>query len=227
MSRRVVVGALMGLALVSSACLPPVPVADARFASSITAVTRQRLGLSWREGCPVAPADLRLVSVTYLGFDAKPHRGELIVNARIASRTVTVFRTLYAARFPIRRMETSEKFLTADDFAADGSFVERLDVPDTVDDTASFMCRPTTQASSWSAHAYGLAIDVNPLENPYVKDGKVVPINGRPNLQRSKNLPGLIHAGSLVIRAFAAAGLSWGGNWRSLKDYMHFTATGH
>ncbi len=219
---------LVGVALVgllAAACLPPAPVVSSRFASSVASVSRERLGLSWRPGCPVAPGDLRLVSVSYYGFDARPHRGELIVNATIANATVTAFRLLFAQRFPIRRLESSEKFLGPDDFAADGSFIEHLDRPDTVDDTAAFMCRPSTGGGVWSAHAYGLAIDVNPLENPYV-NGRIVPVNGAAYLTRSMAAKGLIHSGSATVRAFASVRLSWGGSWRSLKDYMHFTATG-
>ena len=197
-----------------------------RFASSIAMVSRERLGLSWRPGCPVAVTDLRLVSVSFVGFDGASHRGELIVHRTIATRTVAAFRSLYAQRFPINRMETAEKFLGPDDFGPDGSFVEHLDRPDTIDDTAAFMCRPTTGGGPWSAHAYGLAVDVNPLENPYHSGSTIVPVNGAPNLARRPATKGLVVSGSRVVRAFAANGLSWGGYWHSLKDYMHFTATG-
>ena len=224
-ARRWLLGALATLVLLG-ATKPAACTATPRFASSISTLTRERLGLSWRPGCPVAVADLRLVSVSFVGFDGASHHGELVVHRRIAGATVAVFRSLYASRFPIRRMETSEKFLGPDDFAADGSFVEHLDRPDTIDDTAAFMCRPSTGGGPWSAHAFGLAIDVNPLENPYVKGARIVPINAGPNVARHIATTGLIATRSEVVHAFAINGLSWGGSWRALKDYMHFTATG-
>lgn len=193
------------------------------FAGSVAPVDEARLGLSWRPGCPVGAADLRLLTLTFHGFDGRAHTGELIVHRSIAERTVRAFEELWDAGFPINRMDTAEKFARPEDFDPDGSFIETHG-PDLVNDTSAFFCRPTTGGGGWSQHSYGTAIDVNPVQNPYVKGDTVIPPNG--TLPRDAAVPGTIVAGSVVVRAMRRAGLTWGGTWHSLKDYMHFSANG-
>jgi hypothetical protein len=192
------------------------PPAAGRFASTVSAIgprVRQRMGETWRPGCPVRLADLRYVTVSFWGFDARPHTGELVLHAQVASDAVTVFRRLYAARFPIEQMRL---VTTAD-----------LHAPPTGDgnNTAAFVCRKARLQSTWSAHAYGLAIDVNPFHNPYRRDSLVLPERASSYLDRSWRRPGMIREGDVVTRSFAAIGWTWGGTWRS-KDLMHFSATG-
>lgn len=194
----------------------------AGFVGEIHPVDAARLGLSWHPGCPVGPGSLRLLRLSYWGFDGVGHQGELIVSARIAPAMVRVFNALWNDKFPIQRMETSEKFLTPDMFDAAGNFIEQPNTADTVNATQGFMCRRTTRATSWSQHAYGLAIDINPVQNPYVDGALVIPLNGTRN-----QATGRITNGDVVVRAMGDAGMSWGGNFRSLKDYMHFSASGH
>jgi hypothetical protein len=124
-----------------------------------------------------------------------------------------VFRRLYAARFPIEQMRL---VTTAD-----------LHAPPTGDgnNTAAFVCRKARQQSTWSAHAYGLAIDVNPFHNPYRRGTLVLPERASSYLDRSWWRPGMIREGDVVTRSFAAIGWTWGGTWRS-RDLMHFSATG-
>jgi D-alanyl-D-alanine carboxypeptidase len=171
------------------------------------------MGSTWTLHCPVDLADLRYVTVSFRGFDGQAHTGELVVNARVGSDVVSVFRKLYAADFPIETM----RLVTGAD----------LDAPPTGDgnNTSAFVCRKARQQSTWSVHAYGLAVDVNPFHNPYQRGGLVLPELASAYLDRPWRRPGMIHRGGVVTEAFAAIGWTWGGSWQN-PDYMHFSATG-
>lgn len=193
------------------------PPADGRFHSTIgpvTAAIRERMGETWSPACPVGLADLAYVTVSFRGFDGGAHTGELVLAAREARDVVSVFRTLFAADYPIEEMRLPTTADLEAEPTGDGN------------DTAALVCRATRGATSWSAHAYGLAIDVNPFLNPYSKGDVVLPERASAYLDRSRTQPGIIHDGDLVVRAFARIGWSWGGAWSSLKDYQHFSATG-
>jgi hypothetical protein len=183
----------------------------------IDAATRTRMtGLSWRRGCPVGFADLRLLTVDHWGFDGQAHRGRLVVHRQHARRLLGTMRKLYRLRFPIRRMRLVDAY-GADDRRSMAA-----------DNTSAFNCRVVAGTTRWSEHAYGRAIDVNPVENPYVTDsGYVSPPAGAPFADRSRQAEGLIHRHGPVIAAFAAAGWEWGGDWPWPKDYQHFSATGN
>ena len=179
------------------------------------AMQRQMTGVSWHTGCPVPLSGLRLITLTYRGFDGRDHTGRLIANRSAAATLVTVFRTLYAARFPIRRMEPVDRY-GGDDFRS----IE-------ADNTSSFNCRNATGSSHWSNHAYGLAIDVNPIENPYIDNGTTSHPASRPYLDRSRHRAGMAYAGGALVSAFATAGWGWGGSWSgSVEDTQHFSYNG-
>lgn len=198
----------------------PSPTRPPRFHGTVAAIdhaTRvDMVGTSWHEGCPVPIRGLRLLTMTYWGFDGEVYEGPMVVNAAVAEDVLGVFRRLFNARFPIKRMALADKYRANDDR------MTRKDV------TSSFNCRPVTDNPGvWSQHAYGLAVDVNPLENPYVRsDGSVLRPAAEPYTDRSLEEPGMIHAGDLVVRVFARIGWSWGGYWDSIKDYQHFSANG-
>ena len=158
--------------------------------------------------------DLRLVSLTYWGFDGRPHTGLLVVNVDAVAPIVTALHRLYDIRFPIRRMVPVDAYGASDERSMEA------------DDTSAFNGRFVAGSTVWSQHAYGRAIDVDPLENPEIKDGKVYPKTAGRFADRTLGLPGMIGAGDRVVQAFAAVGWSWGGSWHSLKDYQHFSATG-
>ncbi|MCA1727696.1 MAG: M15 family metallopeptidase, partial [Actinobacteria bacterium] len=142
-------------------------------------------------------------------------RGVLIVHADAAAEIAQVFRSLFTARFPIERMEPVDSFGGDDDRSMEA------------DNTSAFNCRSATgNPDAWSEHAYGRAIDVNPLLNPWVDGDTVLPPQGRPYADRTRTDPGMIHEGDACVAAFAAAGWGWGGRWTSVKDYQHFSATG-
>jgi D-alanyl-D-alanine carboxypeptidase len=175
---------------------------------------------TWHPGCPVPIDDLRLLTLRYWGFDGQVHEGPMVVNERVANDVVSVFRTLFQARFPIKTMHLAVKYRP-----------NYNDPNDKRDYTAGFNCRPVVTAlgpkATWSQHAYGWAIDINPIENPYVTtDGYVRNNNAKPYRNRSLQRPGMIRPGDVVVQAFTNIGWGWGGFWSGDKDYMHFSATG-
>lgn len=186
------------------------------FTHTVARVTPAELPYSWHPGCPVPPAQLRRLRVAYWGFDGRAHTGALVVNADAVSDLVHVFARLYAARFPIRRMRPIDAYHGRDEPSLDA------------DNTAAFNCRYAVApgAKRWSVHAFGRAIDVNPVENPYLEGGRVHPRRGHGFLDRSRRRPGMAVRGGLLVRAFAGVGWAWGGRWAGSPDYQHFSATG-
>ncbi len=153
---------------------------------------------SWHPGCPVAPSALRMITMTYRGFDHKVHTGRMVVNAAVTGKLILVFRKLFEMRFPIRRMVPVDAY-HGSDFASIQA-----------DNTSSFNCRDATGSSTWSEHAYGLAVDLDPCENPYVyANGYEAHQRCRKYVDRSLQDPGIIHAGDQVVRAFASVGWGW------------------
>ena len=182
---------------------------------TLDAATRAGMeGVSWHADCPVSLDELRLVRLMYWGFDSQPHWGELVVNSDSVTPIVGAFRSLYESRFPIRQMRL------VDDFAGD----DELSMA--ADNTSAFNCRLVPGTSTWSEHAYGRAVDINPLENPWVREGQVDPPSAAPWVDRTRSDPAMIRHGDAVWQAFTAVGWKWGGDWTSLKDYQHFSANG-
>lgn len=170
---------------------------------------------SWRPGCPVDPTDLRKLELSYWGFDDQPHTGALVVAATEADAVIGVFRRLYDGRFPIRRMEPIDVYGGSDEASM------------AADNTSGFNCRRAVASGppQWSAHAFGKAIDINPVENPYLLEGDVLPPAGAAFVDRANVRPGMAVRGGELVAAFAAAGWSWGGGWAN-PDYQHFSSTG-
>jgi len=189
------------------------------FTGSVSRIDRDTrrlmVGSSWHRGCPVPIRSLRLVKVTYRGFDGRPQHGRLAVHRRWADEILVVFRRLYREGFPIRRVRLVDRF-DADDRESMRH-----------DNTSAFNCRYVAGTTTWSQHAFGRAIDINPVENPYVDGSHVSPRRGRRYLDRSDVRPGMIVPGGIVLRAFRRIGWGWGGAWSSAKDYQHFSANGH
>jgi D-alanyl-D-alanine carboxypeptidase len=172
----------------------------------------------WHMGCPVGLSDLRVLTVTHWGFDGRVHTGQLVVNKDAAPKLERVFRRLYELRFPIREMRLHVVYGPNSPADSSGSFDCRQAVPSP--------CTGGTGTGTWSEHAYGEAVDINPVENPYVGCGMSHDPAGRKYLNRSRLRPGMVTPA--VVAAFSAIGWGWGGSWAgSTKDYMHFSATGH
>ena len=208
-----------------SGATSPVPTRS-RFAGRVAelpaALAADMRGTTWHPGCPVPLSGLALLRFNYWGLDGEIKRGPLVVNSSAADDLLWVFRQLFEARYPFKRVGLAREF-----------HEQRLedDADSRRDVTASFNCRvvvtPAGAGDTFSQHAYGLAVDVNPLQNPFVRaDGWVRNRFTRPYVDRSKDEPGMIHAGDVVVNAFAAIGWSWGGDWSGDKDYMHFSLTG-
>jgi hypothetical protein len=191
------------------------------FEGSVSRIDRptKRLmtGKSWRRGCPVKIRDLRYVRLRIWTFDRVARWGELVVHENVANRMLRVFGTVYEARFPIRRMKLVDHY-----GANDTRSMEH-------DNTSAFNCRWRAGSPGvWSMHAYGKAIDINPVENPYYIPSRdyVSPKRGRKFVDRSKRRRGMIYKRDVVWRAFRRIGWEWGGTWRSVKDWQHFSSNG-
>lgn len=191
---------------------PAPPAAPPPQPPTVSPVTAADLGATWRPGCPVGPDALRRVELDHWGLDGRRHRGELIVNAEVVDAVVDVFNQLSALRFPIEKMQGADRYPGGED---------ELSMRD--NNTSAFNCRGIPGSDSWSLHAYGRAVDINPRINPYLDSrGHVEPANGGPWLDRTRTDPGMFHDGDPAVAAFTERGWRWGGNWRTPLDYQHF-----
>jgi D-alanyl-D-alanine carboxypeptidase len=225
-------GAAPAQGLVTASPAAPVPGAAARVphaaapdaarvavyrarASAIPAWMRRRMtGVSWRPGCPLGPGALRLLRLSYWELDHVVHQGQLIVNASAAKPLARAFGLLFAAGYPIQQMRVVDAF---------GGSDERSML---ADNTSAFNCRQIPGTTSWSEHAYGLAVDINPLENPEVAGAAVDPPAAGAWANRSRHSRVMIRHGDAVWRAFISIGWQWGCDWIFPKDYQHFSANG-
>ena len=185
------------------------------FAASIGTVTAEELGGSWRPACPVGIDDLRRVVVTHWNDRGDAVGGVLVVHADHADGIVTVFGRLFDAGFPIHSMRPVTEFDSDDDRSMQAN------------NTSAFNCREIAgRPGVWSRHAYGGAVDINPLVNPWVRGARVDPPEGAPFVDHDPSVPGLIVAGDVVTEAFAGIGWGWGGDWTDTLDYQHFSHDG-
>jgi D-alanyl-D-alanine carboxypeptidase len=190
----------------SSTAAPPAPAG-----ATVEPVTAAELGASWRPGCPVEPGQLRRVDVGHVGFDGQTHRGELIVDQDLVPDVIAIFDQLYRLRYPVEKIATVDHYSDADD---------ELSMED--NNTSAFNCRYIPGTNEWSPHAYGRAIDLNPLLNPclYVS-GYFEPRNAAAYLDRSRTDPGLLHNSDPAVQIFTDRGWRWAGFWTT-PDYQHF-----
>ena len=188
--------------------LPPV------FEYEVAPVTAEIVHATWREDCPLHFDQLSLLNMTYWDFDGNVTRGPMVVNSAVVSDVVEAFAGLFDIGFPIERMQL------VDDYGGDDKAAMRANV------TAGFNCRFVDGTDRWSNHAFGLAVDINPLINPWAREGNVLPLEGAPYTNRGLDLPGMINLGDEAITIFEEVGWSWGGVWQS-ADYMHFSSPGN
>ena len=192
------------------------------YTSSVSVLTpslRDRISASHRAGCPVPVAELRYLRIRFVGFDGRPHLGEMVLHRDYAEDVVGVFEKLYDARWPIERMVLVDEYDGDDDASM------------AANNTSAYNCRFVAGTDDWSNHAFGAAVDINPRQNPYVQGDSVAPPSGVPfaDLDRSASADvprGVIRARDVVVEAFAEIGWEWGGDWASAKDYQHFSARG-
>lgn len=189
------------------------------FTSSIIGITQEQSKTLlhsgvWKEACPIPLDVLCLLSVSFWDFDGVTQQGNLMVHKDAAQDLLRVFETLHEVRFPIRRMNLVTRYHGDDNASMED------------DNTSAFNGRMIAGTDRWSQHAYGTAVDINPIENPQFRDGVVDPPEGVAFFDRSVAKKGMIMPGDVVVRAFADIGWSWGGDWTSFKDYMHFSKNG-
>lgn len=193
---------------------PPAPGSGPGYTSSQRPATRADVVHSWREGCPLHWNDLTVIRVAYWGYDGARHVGDIVVRDSVAVDIRGAFRSIYDQRFQIRRIHPVDVYGADDDRSM------------AANNTSGFNCRRVSGTSVWSEHSYGTAIDINPIQNPWVKGSSVDPPAGRDWTDRSSVTPGMITDGDVVVRAFAAKGWKWGGHWQSSKDYQHLSLSG-
>lgn len=161
--------------------------------------------------CPISPHDLVNLQLPYWGLDHQTHQGILVVNKTVEDQVIQIFEILYQAKFPIAKMKPLEDYDNNDQKALEDN------------DTFGYSCRTITGYKNlFSKHAYGLAVDINPVFNPYIKNNIILPSNSKFYINRNLNQPGMIHPNSVVTDAFEEYGWQWGGYWHSQKDYQHF-----
>lgn len=190
---------------------------NTEFQSSISPITEEiyrQMAYSWQDNNPVPIENLRYVLVSHWGFDEQIHQGCLIVHEKVAQEVVEIFKDIFDERFPIEKMMFVDVYNGIDEKSAQDN------------NSYSFCSRPITgMPGSFSKHSYGLAIDINPLYNPYSRGSLIVPETGAPYLDRENQVKGMIHSGTSCYKAFVKRGWSWGGDWQSSKgyvDYHHF-----
>ena len=192
------------------------PVFDGTSSEIPPEIQAEMTGLSWKPALDCPPfSSLRLLTVRHWNFEGEVMDGELVVNQSAVADLVHVFATLFEARFPIERMERVDVYGADDDASM------------AANNTSAFNCRLTTSGTQLSQHSYGTALDINPVQNPYVSSGGTVyPPAGAGYLDRQDPRPGMIVEGDPVVDAFDAISWGWGGRWQSLKDYQHFSESG-
>ncbi len=173
-------------------------------------------GVTWTADCPVPLEDLRLLTVRHWDFTQQVRTGLLVVHEDAVTDLAGVFARLFESRFPIARMQPVERY-GGDDWQS----IE-------ANNSSAFNCRRRTgSAVEWSRHAYGRAIDINPIQNPYVTQRGTTSHEASVTfLDRLNVRPGMLTAGSAVVGAFTDIGWEWGGDWAPPVDYQHFSDTG-
>lgn len=168
-------------------------------------------GKSYPEGATIALSELRYLRLSYVDFDGEHRTGEMVCNAAIADDLLEIFQVLYEEEYPIRSILLVDEFGGSDDESMKA------------DNTSCFNFRTVPGSKSLSRHAFGMAVDVNPLENPYInRSGVIMPAEGEPYVDRTRDFPHKITRDDLCCRLFVEHGFTWGGNWTDRKDYQHF-----
>ncbi len=169
---------------------------------------------SWRPGCPVPLSELRYLRLSYMDLGGVERIGEIVVNADSVDVTVALFEALWDDRFPVASLRLIDDFGGNDDASM------------AADNSSAFNCRTVGGTGSWSEHAFGRAIDLNPVQNPYVTRSGVEPTAGGAYMDRTDVRPGMLVPGSAPLNVVDWVGWGWGGRWSSSKDYQHVSASG-
>ena len=198
---------------------PPLPTttttpAPPTFAYTVSPVTAETVWASWNEDCPLHFDDLSLLTLTYWNLDGNARTGPLVINTKVVDDAVAAFAGLFEIGFPI------ERIALVDEYDGDDKAAMRANV------TSGFNCRYVDGTERWSNHAFGLAVDINPLLNPWAREGNFLPLEGTQYGNRDVAVPGMINLGDAAITVFTDLGWTWGGAWQT-ADYMHFSQPGN
>jgi len=167
-------------------------------------------GCSWQEDAPVTLDELSYLTITHYTLEGGVARGELIVNSLLAEEVTEIFKELYLAEYPIAKMELVDHYGGSDDLSmADNN-------------TYSFCYRTISGSAILSQHSYGASIDINPLQNPYLRKGTAYPEEAAAYKDRGHVRTGMITEGDACYNAFVSRGWEWGGHWVEPIDYQHF-----
>ena len=154
--------------------------------------------------------DLRYIKAGYIGFDGFEHQGELVVNKEVADDVLDIFKTLFENSYKIEKIKLVDKYMGDDNSSmADNN-------------SSAFNYRVIPNTNRLSNHAAGRAIDINPLYNPYIVDGRILPPEGKDYVDRTQDNDKYIKKGDFIYNTFSSHGWSWGGEWTHAKDYQHF-----
>lgn len=187
--------------------------------SQITPEIKQRMvkGKSWKKGCPVPLEDLRYLRIKHIDFNGKDQMGEMIVHKEVSDEVIDIFEALYEIDYPIYQMR-----LVSDYKGSDWQSIE-------ADNTSAFNCRRATGSKKYSKHSYGKAIDINPIENPYIfRSGKSSHKASASFLKRKRTSNSaaqraMLLADDSAVKIFKRFDWNWGGDWSRVKDYQHFS----
>jgi LAS superfamily LD-carboxypeptidase LdcB len=171
-------------------------------------------GKSYKENCTVPREELRYLHILHVGFDNNTHEGELIVNKRIAEDVLDIFKELYKAGYQIEKVRLIDEYNAQDELSMRDN------------NSSAFNFRYISYSTTLSKHAMGLAVDINTLYNPYIKqvDGRlnIEPANAVQYVDRNRQFPHKIDHQDLCYKLFTKYGFEWGGDWEDSKDYQHF-----
>lgn len=171
-------------------------------------------GKSYKENCTVPREELRYLHILHVGFDNNTHEGELIVNKRIAEDVLEIFKKLYKAGYQIEKVRLIDEYNALDELSMRDN------------NSSAFNFRYISYLTTLSKHAMGLAVDINTLYNPYIKqvDGRlnIEPANAVQYVDRNRQFPHKIDHDDLCYKLFTKYGFEWGGDWEDSKDYQHF-----
>jgi hypothetical protein len=198
---------LMLLLCMAGRCVAQDAFTSQPLSDSVFAVMQ---GRSYPKGCTVSRTDLRYLTVLHVDARGETHRGELVCNKLIADDLLYIFKELYKARYPIEHMRLIDNYDADDERSM------------TANNTSCFCYRAVAGSKHLSKHAQGLAIDINPLYNPCVRGQRVQPANGRKWAHRARTFIYKIERGDQLWQLFRERGFTWGGSWRSVKDWQHF-----
>lgn len=162
----------------------------------------------WSSECIIPLKKLKLLNLTHYNFDNRIEVGQMVVHSSKADSVITIFQELFALKFPIHTIRLIDEFEGDDELSMKAN------------NSSCFNFRKIAGSDRLSLHAYGLAIDINPIQNPFIQKGNISPTSGKNFINRSNIKAGMVEP---IVKVFFKYGFTeWGGNWQEPIDYHHF-----